>query len=42
MEVPEWLCTLVGRLVLENEVLKRAVADLTPEPPKEDDDGGHT
>lgn len=26
-EVPEWVCTLVGRLVLDNEALRREAAD---------------
>ena len=28
--VPEWVCTLVGRLVLDNEALRRTIQ---PEPP---------
>lgn len=31
LTVPEWVCTLVGRLVLDNEALRRQV----PPPPQE-------
>lgn len=27
-EIPEWIATLVGRLVLENEALRRALAEV--------------
>lgn len=33
MDIPEWLATLVGRLVLENEALRRALAEATPPAP---------
>lgn len=26
-EIPEWVCTLVGRLVLDNEALRREIAE---------------
>jgi hypothetical protein len=32
-EIPEWIATIIGRLVLENEALRRALAEvarLTP------------
>lgn len=25
--IPDWMCTLVGRLVLENEALRRVLAE---------------
>jgi hypothetical protein len=39
MEVPEWIATMVGRLVLENEALRRALAEAEapPQPPLADD-----
>jgi hypothetical protein len=36
LTVPEWVCTLVGRLVLDNEALRRA---LPSAPAKPDMDG---
>lgn len=27
LTVPEWVCTLVGRLVLDNEALRRELAE---------------
>lgn len=43
-ELPEWIATLIGRLVLENEALRRALAEAaqttpaeaSPEPPTDD------
>lgn len=29
-EVPEWIATLVGRLVMENEAMRRALAEAPP------------
>jgi hypothetical protein len=31
-QLPEWVATVVGRLVLENEMLRRAVAEVAPTP----------
>lgn len=31
-EIPEWMATLVGRLILENEALRRALAEVQPVP----------
>lgn len=30
--IPEWVVTLVGRLTIENEHLRRAVEEITPPP----------
>jgi hypothetical protein len=32
LTVPEWVCTLIGRLVLENEVLRQQVPSPPPSP----------
>lgn len=34
-ELPEWIATLVGRLMLENEALRRALAEVTRNSPAE-------
>lgn len=34
--VPEWLATLVGRLVIENEAMRLALAQLQPQPTQPD------
>lgn len=31
-EIPEWVAALVGRLMLENELLRRALAETLPAP----------
>jgi len=44
-EIPEWIATLIGRLVLENEALRRALAEAArmapaePEPDAPTEDG---
>lgn len=30
LTVPEWVCTLVGRLVLDNEALRRQIPPTAP------------
>ena len=35
VRVPEWVCTLVGRLVLENEALRQELASKGAEPESE-------
>jgi hypothetical protein len=39
MMVPEWVCTLVGRLVLDNEALRREMEQALPPPDDADDEG---
>jgi hypothetical protein len=34
-ELPEWVATLVGTLVLENHAMRRALAEAAPKPPAE-------
>lgn len=34
-ELPEWIATLIGRLVLENEALRRALAEAGQTTPAE-------
>jgi hypothetical protein len=34
-ELPEWIATLIGRLVLENEALRRALAEAAQATPAE-------
>jgi hypothetical protein len=33
IEMPEWVATLVGRLTLENEMLRRVLAELEQQAP---------
>lgn len=38
-ELPEWIATFIGRLTLENEMLRQALTEMQkapPEPPKGD------
>lgn len=37
LTVPEWVCTLVGRLVLDAEALRRELAARQPVPEEKDD-----
>lgn len=38
-EIPEWIATLVGRLVLESESLRRALTESLPQGPDEEPEG---